>query len=112
MKIKETLIAAALMISCNTLAADRVAPQPFGSIRLTEDACTNPKIVNQLLPQYVEQFKAGVGTVTDPALAKLIGSTSFAFCWTDYEDKIFLVDQFGNSVAIDPADFEPAGPGA
>jgi hypothetical protein len=98
--------------SSSAVAADRVAQQPFGQVRLMDKACTKPEIVAQILPQYVAQFKAGKGVVTDKAVAKAIGKDTFDFCWTLHEGAIALVDEFGGSVALDPADFAEAKGGA
>jgi hypothetical protein len=96
-----------------TQAQDRIGGgQSFGMLTLTDGACVKPEIVAQILPQFLTDFKAGRILITDPALAKSIGKEVVDFCYDESEGKVFLVDEFGNQVALDPESFKPSGPSA
>lgn len=102
------LIAVLSLVAGIAHAGDRIAQQPFGSIRLTDAACTNKAVVAQILPQFVKDFKAGKGVITDKELAKVLGVDTFDFCWTLDKGAILIVDQFGDVVSFQPAQFEAA----
>lgn len=110
-QIKRALVGLAglvLFIICSTgaRAADLVGVMPSGTLTLSDKACTNRKIVAQILPQFVADFKAGRYVITNPALAKQLGVDGFDVCWSDEkEDGYLIVDEFGDAIGLDPAIF-------
>jgi hypothetical protein len=111
MKIKETLIVtAALLVSCNTFAADLRATFDNVIVTLKDTACVNHALVDQIVPQYVPEFHAGSVVVTNKEAAKELGRDTFELCWIEKDGEVFLLDEIGNQLQFPKAMFAaPAG---
>ena len=99
----KTLLACLLLLASAASAADVEFKYSRGVIRLSDQACSDAKVVKLIKPEFLAYFRAGYITFDGQRLA---------LCWApDPQDRtsLFVIDETGDRGPIPMSVFKPVG---